>query len=325
MSVSGHLRPGADRRPVLGRRRGAYRPPGTEGPEEGARRSSEAPPSVFWGSQDRVQVFEVLSAYVRTTSHRPPVGPAGSDSLQVRQADVHAALTVLARRTVLAGDPPLDLSGSVLPEPGSAGPGCPRPISAAPTSAGPASSTPTWSGPTWSRPCSAAPSCRGPTSAEPTSPGPGPAPTPAGPRASTGAPPAPSWSSPARRAVGPGPAFPGVGSRAGGWGGGSGRSCSGPMRLPGTGLGGSDRGVAGDGGRACGPMSWHQHAQLGAGSPKWPPWARCCGRAVSAEEVVHILVGVLAFWCGVGSVPPWIRTPVRTMRMVEGRLGWPPP
>jgi len=70
---------------------------------------------VFWGSQDRAQVFEVLSAYVRTTSHRPPVGPAGSDSLQVRQADVHAALTVLARRTVLAGDPPFDLSGSVLP------------------------------------------------------------------------------------------------------------------------------------------------------------------------------------------------------------------
>jgi Pentapeptide repeats (8 copies) len=58
-------------------------------------------------------VFEILSAYVRTTSHRPPVGPAAS-SLQVRQADVHAAVTVLARRTVLAGDLPLDLNGSLL-------------------------------------------------------------------------------------------------------------------------------------------------------------------------------------------------------------------
>jgi hypothetical protein len=46
-------------------------------------------------------VFEILSAYVRTTSHRPPVGPAGSPAaLQVRQADVNAAVTVLARRAV---------------------------------------------------------------------------------------------------------------------------------------------------------------------------------------------------------------------------------
>jgi hypothetical protein len=82
---------------------GAYRPPG-----------AAEPPSVFWSSQDRVQVFEILSAYVRTTSHRPPVGPSGMGSLQVRQADVNAAVTVLARRTVLAGDPPLDLSGSLL-------------------------------------------------------------------------------------------------------------------------------------------------------------------------------------------------------------------
>ena len=74
------------------------------------------PPSVFWASQDRVQVFEILSAYVRTTSHRPPIGPAGPDAtLQIRQPDVNAALTVLARRTVLEGDPPLDLSGSLLP------------------------------------------------------------------------------------------------------------------------------------------------------------------------------------------------------------------
>lgn len=84
---------------------GAYRPPSASGPS-----------SVFWASQDRAQVFEILSAYVRTTSHRPPVGPDGPDAtLQTRQPDVHAAVTVLARRTVLDGDPPLDLSGSVLP------------------------------------------------------------------------------------------------------------------------------------------------------------------------------------------------------------------
>ena len=75
-----------------------------------------APPPAFW-AQDRAQVFEILSAYVRTNSHRPPVGPADGSAatLQVRQADVSAAITVLARRTVLDGDSPLDLSGSVLP------------------------------------------------------------------------------------------------------------------------------------------------------------------------------------------------------------------
>lgn len=84
---------------------GAYRPPG-----------SGDPPSGFWGSQDRAQVFEILSAYVRTTSHRPPIGPGGADAtLQTSQPDVNAAVTVLARRTVLEGDPPLDLSGSLLP------------------------------------------------------------------------------------------------------------------------------------------------------------------------------------------------------------------
>jgi hypothetical protein len=67
-----------------------------------------------WSSQDRVQVFEILSAYVRAHSHRPPVGPAGAPTLQVRQADVNAAATVLARRTVVPGDPPLDLGGSLL-------------------------------------------------------------------------------------------------------------------------------------------------------------------------------------------------------------------
>jgi Pentapeptide repeats (8 copies) len=84
---------------------GAYQPPG-----------SDAPPGPgWWAAQDRVQVFEILSAYVRTTSHRPPVGPAAPEALQVSQPDVHAAMAALARRTVLAGDPPLDLTGSLLP------------------------------------------------------------------------------------------------------------------------------------------------------------------------------------------------------------------
>ena len=89
---------------------GAYRlPPEVSGG------TADPAPAGWWASQDRVQVFEILSAYVRTTSHRPPVGPARTDaSLQVRQPDVNAAVTVLARRTVLDGDPPLDLSGSLL-------------------------------------------------------------------------------------------------------------------------------------------------------------------------------------------------------------------
>jgi Pentapeptide repeats (8 copies) len=101
---------------------GAYRPPADqEGsgdpPPEGSGEPQGGAPvdrAGWWPSQDRVQVFEILSAYVRTTSHRPPVGPAGSPALQLRQADVNAAVTVLARRTVLAGDVPLDLSGSLL-------------------------------------------------------------------------------------------------------------------------------------------------------------------------------------------------------------------
>jgi hypothetical protein len=89
---------------------GAYQPPGSSA------MAGDPPTPGWWAAQDRVQVFEILSAYVRTTSHRPPVGPAGASDLQVRQPDVHAAATALARRTVLAGDPPLDLTGSLLPE-----------------------------------------------------------------------------------------------------------------------------------------------------------------------------------------------------------------
>jgi hypothetical protein len=100
---------------VYGLERVAARASGAAGNRTTAAYRPAEPPSVFWASQDRVQVFEILSAYVRTTSHRPPIGPAGPDaSLQIRQPDVNAAVTVLARRTVLDGDPPLDLSGSLL-------------------------------------------------------------------------------------------------------------------------------------------------------------------------------------------------------------------
>jgi hypothetical protein len=38
-----------------------------------------AEPPAFW-AQDRAQVFEILSAYVRTNSHRPPASwPPGFD------------------------------------------------------------------------------------------------------------------------------------------------------------------------------------------------------------------------------------------------------
>jgi Pentapeptide repeats (8 copies) len=94
---------------------GAYRAPA--GSAAAAAAPGDPAAAGWWWSQDRVQVFEILSAYVRTTSHRPPVGPAVAPaSLQVSQPDVHAAVTVLARRTVLDGDPPLDLSGSLLPQ-----------------------------------------------------------------------------------------------------------------------------------------------------------------------------------------------------------------
>jgi hypothetical protein len=62
----------------------------------------------------RLQVFEILSAYVRTHSHRPPSGPVAAPLLQTRQPDVQAAVGVLGRRGVRPGDPPLDLSGSLL-------------------------------------------------------------------------------------------------------------------------------------------------------------------------------------------------------------------
>jgi hypothetical protein len=97
---------------------GAYLPPEGAGVSQGGAqpgRAEDPPGPGWWAAQDRVQVFEILSAYVRTTSHRTPVGPAGAADLQVRQPDVHAAANALARRTVLAGDPSLDLTGSLLP------------------------------------------------------------------------------------------------------------------------------------------------------------------------------------------------------------------
>src|SRR5215211_5642368 len=117
---SGEPRRGApvDREGAGEPRRGA--PVGREGsgePRRGAPVGGDDPPGPgWWAGQDWVQVYEILSAYVRTTSHRPPIGPTTwTAALHIRQPDVHAAVTVLARRTVLAGDPPLDLAGSLLP------------------------------------------------------------------------------------------------------------------------------------------------------------------------------------------------------------------
>jgi hypothetical protein len=83
--------------------RGPGRPPPPPGPG-------------WWAAQDRVQVFEILSAHVRTTSHPAPGGAGHLHGPAGPPADVHAAVVALARRTVLAGDPPLDLTGSLLPE-----------------------------------------------------------------------------------------------------------------------------------------------------------------------------------------------------------------
>jgi hypothetical protein len=82
----------------------------------GGLRGAESPAVGDWPSQDRIQVFEVLSAYVRRSSRHPSIGPPGDASLAARLPDVQAAVTVLVRRAVRPGDPPLDLSGSLLPE-----------------------------------------------------------------------------------------------------------------------------------------------------------------------------------------------------------------
>jgi hypothetical protein len=166
---------------------GAYRPPGS-----GER------PSVFWAAQDRLQVVEILSAYVRTTSHRPPIGPDGPDAtLQTRQPDVHAAVTVLARRTVLDGDPPLDLSGSALP---SARLGWARLAGADLRGAdvrGTSLQHAQLAGVHLEQSLLCGTQFQGADLRGATWPGPGRAPTPAGRPASTGAPPGPGWSTPA--------------------------------------------------------------------------------------------------------------------------------
>jgi Pentapeptide repeats (8 copies) len=87
---------------------GAYAP--------GVAAAPDPPSAAEWAAQDRVQVFEVLAAFVRASSARPPVGPHdGPTPLQVRRPDVYAAASVLARRTVLPGDPRLVLRGVRLP------------------------------------------------------------------------------------------------------------------------------------------------------------------------------------------------------------------
>ena len=99
---------------IYGLERVAAGGPGTAG---GAYRlaSPDDPTPVASPSDDRLQAFQILSAYVRRASRQPSMGPPGDPSLQARLPDVAAAATVLARRAVLAGDPPLDLCGSLLP------------------------------------------------------------------------------------------------------------------------------------------------------------------------------------------------------------------
>jgi hypothetical protein len=170
---------------------GAYRPP--------ADGSGEAPDPGWWAAQDRVQVFEILSAYVRTTSHRPPVGPAGVSSLQVSQPDVHAAVTALARRTVLDGDPPLDLTGSLLP---AARLGWARLAGADLRGAdlrGTSLQHATLAGAHLEQSLLCGTQLQGATCPGPIWPGPGRARPPAGRTASTGGPPGPGWSRPAER------------------------------------------------------------------------------------------------------------------------------
>jgi uncharacterized protein YjbI with pentapeptide repeats len=65
-------------------------------------------------SSTRLQVFEVLTAYIRQNAprSRKPVEPA--IRLGGRVPDVQAVLTVLGRRTVMATDTPLDLNATDL-------------------------------------------------------------------------------------------------------------------------------------------------------------------------------------------------------------------
>lgn len=62
----------------------------------------------------RLQVFEVLTAYVRQHARQDPPGDLNPrhrypPELVLRAPDVQAVLTVLGRRTVMAGDPRIDL------------------------------------------------------------------------------------------------------------------------------------------------------------------------------------------------------------------------
>ena len=64
----------------------------------------------------RLQVFEVLTAWVRQHAPRDPKGDGTTrvPELGTRASDLQAVLTVLGRRRVMAGDPPLDLHGTDL-------------------------------------------------------------------------------------------------------------------------------------------------------------------------------------------------------------------
>lgn len=82
---------------------------GIYGLEQIARQAADDPQA----TSDRLQVYEVLAAYIRNHAAWSPAAPplAKLGELQQRAPDVQAALTVLARRATSRNDPPLDLHG----------------------------------------------------------------------------------------------------------------------------------------------------------------------------------------------------------------------
>src|SRR5215216_514231 len=76
-------------------------------------------PSVDWPSQDRIQVFEILSAYVRRSSRHPSIGPPGDSSLpgltagaQARRAATRPAARWARAMTDSIGLTPLAVGNS---------------------------------------------------------------------------------------------------------------------------------------------------------------------------------------------------------------------
>jgi uncharacterized protein YjbI with pentapeptide repeats len=82
---------------------------GIYGLEQIARQAADEPQA----TSDRLQVYEVLTAYIRKHAAWSPAAPPLDKLAELQQLapDVQAAFTVLARRTVATNDPPLDLHG----------------------------------------------------------------------------------------------------------------------------------------------------------------------------------------------------------------------